>query len=97
MNEIVLVERKIRSKEEKEKVKISLACIRTVAFTIEVTVNMLILMKTVIFICRGRNTGVANAETYRDKQGYTRTNRDRQGETRTCRDRQGHSLGLINK
>ena len=48
-----------------------------------------ILVKTVIFICRGGHKGIANVETYRDIQGHTRTERDRQGQTGTDRDRQG--------
>ena len=58
------------------------------AITSEVTVTMFILMKTVIFICRGRNTGVANAETgtNRDTQGQTGTDRERQGNAGTGRD-----------
>ena len=58
------------------------------AFTSIVNLTMFILMKTVMFFCRGRNSGRANVETYRDKQGQKRTHRDRQGRTGTGRDRQ---------
>ena len=61
------------------------------AFARKVNVTMFILMKTVIFICRGRHEGIANVETYRDRQGQTRTDRDRQGQTGTDRDRQGQT------
>ena len=44
------------------------------------------LMRTVIFICRGRQEGIANVETYRDRQGQTRTDRDGQGQTGIDRD-----------
>ena len=60
-------------------------------FASKVNVTMFILMKTVIFICRGRNAGIANIETYRDRQGQTGTNRDKQGQTRTDKDRQGQT------
>ena len=49
--------------------------------------SMSILMKTEIIICSGRNAIIANVETYRDRQGQTRTDRDRHGQTRTSRDR----------
>ena len=61
------------------------------AFARKVNVTMFILMKTVIFICRGRHEGIANVETYRDRQGQTRTDRDRQGQTRTSRDKHGQT------
>ena len=48
------------------------------AFARKVNGTMFILMKTVIFICRGRNEGIANVETYRDRQEQTKINRDRQ-------------------
>ena len=90
LNERVL--EKARSKERKnKKVKLGLHALKQWLLQVK---SLFILMKTVIFICRGRNAGIANAETYRDKQGHTRTNRDRQGKTRTCRDRQVHSLAL---
>ena len=73
----------------KEEVKTRFACIGTVAFARKVNVTMFILMKTVIFICRGRHEGMANVETYRDRQLQTRTDRDRQGQTRTSRDKHG--------
>ena len=59
------------------------------AFARKVNVTMFILMKTVIFICRGRHEGMANVETYRDRQLQTRTDRDRQGQTGTDKDKQG--------
>ena len=46
-------------------------------------------MKTVIFICRDRHEGIANVETYKDRQGHTGTDRDRQGLTGTDKDKQG--------
>ena len=49
---------------------------------------MFILIKTVIFICRGRHKGIANVETYRDRQGQTGTYRDRQGQAGTSMERQ---------
>ena len=61
------------------------------AFTRKVNVTMFILMKIVIFICRGRHEGIANVETYKDRQGQTRTDRDRQGQTRTSRDKHGQT------
>ena len=62
--------KKVRSKVKKNKeVKIRLEFIGTVAFTSKVNVTMLILMKTVIFNCMGRNADIANVETYMDKQG----------------------------
>ena len=42
------------------------------AFARKVNLTMLIVMKTVIFISRGRHEGMANVETYRDRQGQTR-------------------------
>ena len=61
----------------------------TMAFARKVNVTMSILMKTVIFICKGRHEGIANVETYRDRQGQTRTDRDGQGRTGKDRERQG--------
>ena len=61
------------------------------AFARKVNVTMFILMKTVIFICRGVHEGIANVETYRDRQVQTRTDKDRQGQTRTSRDKHGHT------
>ena len=75
----------------KKKLKTRFACIGTVAFARKVNVTMFILMKTVIFICRGRHEGITNVKTYRDRQGQTRTDRDRQGQTGTDRDRQGQA------
>ena len=46
---------------------------------------MFILMKTIIFISRVRHEGIENLETYRDRQGQTRTDRDRHGQTGTDR------------
>ena len=51
----------------KKKLKTRFACIGTVAYARKVNVTMFIMMKTVIFICRGRHEGVANVETYRDR------------------------------
>ena len=61
------------------------------AFARKVKVTMFILMKSIIFICRGRLEGIANVETYRDRQGQTRTDRDGQGWTGTDRDRLGQT------
>ena len=61
----------------------------TVAFARKVNVTMFILMKTVIFICRGRHECIANVEIYRDRQGQKATDKDRQGQTGTDRGRQG--------
>ena len=58
------------------------------AFTSNANITIFILMKIMIFICRGRNAGIENLETYRDKQGQARTHRERQKKTRTGRDRQ---------
>ena len=60
-------------------------------FAWKVNVTMFLMMKTVMFICRGRHEGIANVETYMDRQGQTRTNRDRQGQTRTSRDKHGET------
>ena len=82
----------LRSKiKVKKKLKTRFVCIGTVAYARKVNVTMFIMMKTVIFICRGRHEGITNEEKYRDIQGQTRTDRDRQGQTMTCRDRQGHT------
>ena len=68
--------------------KIRFPCNEIVVSARKVNVTMFILMKTVIFICMGRYEGIANLETYRDRQGQTRTDRDRQGRTGKDRDRQ---------
>ena len=60
-----------------------------VPFARKVNVTMFILMKNVIFICRGRHEGIANVDTYRDRQGQTATYRDRQGQAGTSMNRQG--------
>ena len=57
------------------------------AFARKVNVTMFILMKTVIFICRGRHEGIANVETYRDGQGENGTDKDKQGQAWTDRDK----------
>ena len=44
--------------------KTRFACIETATFARKVKVTIFILMKTVIFICRGRHEGIANGETY---------------------------------
>ena len=67
------------------------ACIETLAFSRKVNVTMFMLMKTVIFICRGRHAGVANVKTYRYRQGQTRTDRDRQGQAGTRRENHGQT------
>ena len=46
------------------------------AFARKVNVTMFILMKTVMFICRGGHEGIANLEAYRDIQGQTGIDRD---------------------
>ena len=70
---------------------IGFSCIGTVAFEKKVKVTMFILMNTVIIICRGGNAGIANVETYKDRQGQLGTNKDRKGQTGTDRDRQGQA------
>ena len=67
------------------------ACIGTVVFARKVNLTMLILMKTFIFICRGRHEGIANVETDRNRQGQTGIDKDKQGHARTVRDRQGQT------
>ena len=90
MNERVL--EKARSKVKKNnEVKFRFVCIGTVAFTSKVNVTMFIMMKTVVIIWRGRNAGIANVETYRDRQGQTGTDKDRPGQTWTDKDKQGHT------
>ena len=49
------------------------------------------MMKTVLFICRGRHEGIANVETYMDRQEQTRTDRDRQGQPGTDQEGQGQA------
>ena len=39
----------------------------------------------------GRHDGITNVETYRDRQGQTRTDRDIQGHTGTDKDKQGQA------
>ena len=50
-------------------------------------ITMSILMKNVIFICRGRHEGIANVETYRDGQGQTGTDNEKQSQAWTDRDK----------
>ena len=88
LNERAIEEARWKVKKE---IETRFACIETVPFARKVNVTMLILMKTVIFICRGRHEGIASVETYRDRQGQTRTDRDIQGQTGTDRDRQGQT------
>ena len=93
MNERVLEKARLKAKKNKE-VKIRFPCIGTVACQSKVNIMFMftfILMKTVIFICRGRNAGRADVEAYRDKQGQTRTHRDRQGQARKDRERHGQT------
>ena len=79
-----------RSKvKKKEEVKKRFACIGTVDLASKVNVTVFILMKTVIFICRGRSAGIANVGTDRDRKRQTGTDRDKQGHTGTYKDRQG--------
>ena len=77
--------------KNKDKVKNKVCMHWNSGFARKVDVVMFTLMKTVIFICRGRPAGIANVETYRERQGQTRTNRNRQGHTRTSRDKQGET------
>ena len=60
----------------KKKLKIMFACIGTVAFASKVYIIMFILMKTVIFICRGRKSRYSKC---RDIQVQTGTYKDSQG------------------
>ena len=80
-----------QNKKVKKKLKTRLACIGTLASARKVNLNKFILMKTVIVICMGRHEGIANVETYRDRQGQKRTDSDRQGRTRTSRDKHRQS------
>ena len=80
-----------QKQRRKKRLKIRFACIGTVTFASKVNVTMFILMKTVIFIYKGRNVCIANVETYRDRQGQTGKDRDRQGQTRIDRDRKGQA------
>ena len=73
----------------KKKLITRFACIGTVPFARKVHVTLFIVMKTVIFIYRGRHEGITNVETHRDRQGQIGTYRDRQGQARTSMDRQG--------
>ena len=77
--------------KSKEAVKTRFACIGTVALERKVNVTMFILMKSVLFICRGRHEGISNVDTYRDRQVQTRTDRDRRGQTGTNKDKQGQA------
>ena len=54
-------------------------------------VTMFILMKTGIFICRGRHEGIENVETYRERHGQTGTDKERQGHTRISRNKHGQT------
>ena len=69
----------------KKKLKTRFACIGTVAFAWKVNVITFILMKTVIFIWRGRKCRYSKCRdiqgqpgTYKDSQGQTGTNKDKQ-------------------
>ena len=66
-------------------------------FARKIILTMFILMKPIIFICRGRHEGIANVETYRDIQGQTGTYRDRQGDKRTSRDKHGPTRTIRDK
>ena len=69
----------------------------SVAFARKVNVIMFIMIKIVIFICRGRHEDIAKVETYRDRQGQARTDSDRQGYTGTDRDRQEKAGPIMDK
>ena len=58
-------------------------------FARKVNVTMFILMKTLLFICRGRHEGKENVETYRNRQ--RQTDKERQGHTGTDKDKQGQA------
>ena len=60
------------------KLKTRFAYIGTVALARRVNVIMFILMKTFQFICRRKHEGIANVETYRDRQGQTGTEKVKQ-------------------
>ena len=83
--------RKVNLVQKTLKLKTRFACVRTMPFARKVNSTVFILMKTVIFICRGRHEGKANVETYRDRQGQTGTDRDIQGQTRTNRVKHGRT------
>ena len=65
LNKRVIEEARLKVKKM---FKTRFACIGTVALARRVNPAMFILIKTVIFICRGRHKGMANVETYRDRQ-----------------------------
>ena len=88
LNERVIEEARWRVKK---KLKTRFACIRKVPFARNVDVTMFRLMKTFIFICRGRHEGTSNVETYRDRQGQTGTDKARQGHTGTDKDKKGQA------
>ena len=90
MDERVIEEARSKVKNTEE-IKHEFACIETVAFASKVNVTMFIPMKTVLIICRRKNAGIANVETYRDKQGLIRTHKDRRGQTGTERDKHGQT------
>ena len=75
-----LLRKQNNKKRRKKKMKTRFACIGTVAFASKVNVTMFIPIMTGIFTCRGRNAGIANVETNRDRHGQTRTDSDRQGQ-----------------
>ena len=82
---------KTRSKvKKKQEIQIMFAGFGKVAFTSKVNLTMIILMKTMVFICRGRNAGIANVEgqTGSDRQGQTKTDRDIEGVKGKDRQRQ---------
>ena len=79
----------------KKKFKTRFACIGTGAFAWKVNVITFILMKTVIFICRGRECRYSKCRdiqgqpgTYKDSQGQTRTSKNKQGQAATSSDKQ---------
>ena len=84
--------------KSEEEVKTRFACIGTAAFSRKVKVTMIILMKTVIFICRGRYSKCRDIQeqtgTDKNRQGQTRISKDKhgQGQEETSRDRRGRSL-----
>ena len=77
LNERAIKEARWKVKKELET---RFACIETVPFAREIHVTKFILMKTVIFIGRGRHEGIASVDTYRDIQGQTGTDKDKQGQ-----------------
>ena len=90
MNERV-IEEAISKVKKTDKITHKVSYIGTGDFASKVIVTEFILMKTVLIIFREENAGMANIESYKDRQEQTGTAKERQGRTRTSRDRQGQT------